>query len=343
MDLFVARLDGSPLQQLTFGETSFVGPDVDSDWRMYVTQLRREDNVWKIPIDGSPVENVRRAVQVTSQTGQVQTPSLSPDGREMVYLSDFGGHSNLWVMTLDGSAEARQITFERDPNVAVGVPIWSPDGRYITFFSRRRDTSVGDQWVVSPDGSNLRRLVPEGGWAAWSSDGKWLYVSLQRYENHPYTIAKVSVDHGETVQVRTDESFIGSASVSDRDTLYFARMRSRAPGNQDVEIHRASPESGRSQMLARIPARLWPIFYLVQPVISPDGKWLALMLADGPTTNLYLMPTNGGPLRRVTDFGNTATEIARRVSWSPDSKHIYAAVTRLDADVVALTNLLPHN
>jgi Tol biopolymer transport system component/DNA-binding winged helix-turn-helix (wHTH) protein len=340
LDLFSARLEGGSLHQLTFGDTSFLDPDVDGKGRVFVSQQRRDSNIWRFPIDGSPAENVRRAAQVTSQTAEVQTPSLSPDGREMVYLSEFGGHSNLWVKKLDGSTELRQITFEQNPDVAVGVPVWSPDGRYITFFTRRRDTKFGDQWVVNPDGTNLRQLVPEGGWAAWSNDGKWLYVSPQRGEGRPHTITKIPVDGGEAIEVRTDESFIGTASVPDGNTLYFVRMRSRAPGNQDVEIHRASPEDGPSKIIARIPARRWPMYYLVQPVASPDSKWLAVMLADGPATNLYLLPTAGGSMRQVTDFGKTPTEIPRRVSWSPDSKHIYAAVTRVDADVVVLTNLL---
>lgn len=258
----------------------------------------------------------------------------------MVFLSESGGHTNLWVMKLDGSGDVRQITFERDPAVAVGVPVWSPDGRHITFFSRRPDTRNGDQWLVNPDGSNLRRLVTEGGWAAWSPNGKWLYVSPQRGEGEPYRIVKVPLDGGDPVEVRTDSAFIGSAPAPNGTTLYFVRMGSRAPGGQDVEIHVATPENGPSRVLARIPAWRWPPSYLVQPVVSPDGKWLALMLADGFTTNLYLLPTNGGPLRKVTDFGQTAIDIARRVSWSSDSKEIYAAVARTDADVVLLSNIL---
>lgn len=339
LDLFVAKLDGGPVRQLTFGDSSFLDPDVGSDGRVFVTEVRREVNIWSFPISGSPAENVRRAVQLTHQTGNVQTPSVSPDGSEMVYLSELGGHSNLWVMKLDGSEEVRQITFERDPKVAVGVPVWSPDGRHITFFTRRPGTRIGDQWVVAPDGSDLRRLVAEGGWAAWSHDGKWLYVSPQGGQGEPYRISKVRVDGGDQVQVRTDNSFIGSAPAPDGKTLYFLRMGSRA-GGQAVEIHVAKPEDAPSQLLARIPAWRLPLSYLVQPVVSPDGKWLAVMLADSDTTNLYLLPTGGGPLRQVTDFGKTATEIARRVSWSPDSEHIYAAVQRMDADVVVLTNLL---
>lgn len=70
-----------------------------------------------------------------------------------------------------------------------------------------------------------------------------------------------------------------------------------------------------------------------------DGKWLALTLVDGSTTNLYLLPTKGGPPRQITSFGSP-TEIARRVAWSSDSMYVYAAVSHKDADVVLLTNLL---
>ena len=42
------------------------------------------------------------ATRVTRQTGQVQTPAVSPDGRELVYLSDTGGHGNLWIARVDG-------------------------------------------------------------------------------------------------------------------------------------------------------------------------------------------------------------------------------------------------
>ncbi len=339
MDLFVVRLNGSPLQQLTFGESSLFDPDVGRDGQLYVTQVRRDYDIWKIPVNGSPVDNVRHATQVTRQTGQVQTPAISPDGREMAYLSELGGHSNLWVTKLDGSGEVRQITFEQDAAVAIGVPVWSPDGRYIAFFTRRPGTHVGDQWIVRPDGSNLRRIVPEGGWPAWSPDGKWLYFSPQGREGEPYKIMKAPVDGGEPVEVRSDTAFIGAAPAPDGKTLYLLRMNSRA-GGQDIEIHAASPENAPSRLLVRIPARRLSLSYLMQPVTSPDGKWLALMLADGATTNLYLLPTAGGPLRQVTDFRPTATEIARRVSWSSDSKYIYAAVGRMDADVVVFVNLL---
>ena len=76
---------------------------------------------WKFPVDGLPAENVRRGVRVTRQTGQVLTPTASPGDTEVACLSDSGGHANLWVVNTE-SGGLRQITHERDPNVALGVP-----------------------------------------------------------------------------------------------------------------------------------------------------------------------------------------------------------------------------
>jgi len=80
---------------------------------------------------------------------------------------------------------------------------------------------------------------------------------------------------------------------------------------------------------------------LMQPVLSPDGKWLAVLLTDGPTTDIWAQPAAEGPMRRITDFGRQATFITRRVSWSSDGHSIYAALGKGEADIVLLSNLKP--
>lgn len=52
------------------------------------------------------------------------------------------------------------------------------------------------------------------------------------------------------------------------------------------------------------------------------------------------LPAEGGPMRRLTDFGERSVLIARRIAWAPGSRHIYAAVAETDADVVSLVGLL---
>jgi Tol biopolymer transport system component len=63
-------------------------------------------------------------------------------------------------------------------------------------------------------------------------------------------------------------------------------------------------------------------------------------LTDGATSNVWVLPTNGEQMRPLTDFGNRSVVIARRVSWSPDSKYLYAAVADTDADIVLFDGLL---
>ena len=94
-------------------------------------------------------------------------------------------------------------------------------------------------------------------------------------------------------------------------------------------------------MLAQIPARRIPLWQLVHPVLSPDGRWLALPLTDGFATNVWALATSDGSLRQLTDFGQRPTYIARRVSWASDGKAIYAALGEGDADVVLLRGLKP--
>jgi Tol biopolymer transport system component len=63
-------------------------------------------------------------------------------------------------------------------------------------------------------------------------------------------------------------------------------------------------------------------------------------LKDRGTTNIWAIPTDGGPFRQLTDFGSRATLITRQVSWSPDGEFIYAALLEIDTDVVLLEGLL---
>ena len=334
-NLWTVGIGGDGLRQLTFGEVTYADPDLDDAGILVASRTVRSLNIWRFPVDGSALENVRRGVQITRQTGQVQTPSVGGSDRELVYLSDSGGHGNLWVVDTETGA-TRQITYERDPDVALGVPVWSPDGRQIAFYSSRG--GVGGYWLVNPDGGSLRNIVPNGGWASWSRDGRWLYYNESFGSLGP--LKKIRAEGGASILVRADKGNRSTISP-DGSTLYFVIERPAESGGSDYEIRAATPESGPSRVLARISARRIPFWQLVHPVISPDGNWLALPLTDGFATNIWALPTSGGPLRQLTDFGQRPTFIARRVSWSADGRFIFAALGEGDADVVLLRGLTP--
>jgi Tol biopolymer transport system component len=334
-NLRTVRRDGTRDRQLTFGDVAYVDPDVHRSGRLVASRVQGRADIWRFPIEGKPEANSRNGVRITQQTSHLQTPSVSPDGQEMVYLSDNGGHGNLWIAKTDGTAP-RQITFERDPMRPVGVPVWSPTDDQIVFILTRNGQP--GQWVIRSDGSGLRQLVPSGIAAAWSSDGQWVYYVVVR--NGVSCIEKISIDGGRPVLVRSDQAYAPVAT--DGSVFYYATFLRPENRSWDYEFRRASSESGKYEVLARIAGGRAPDSpFNLQMVLSPDRRWLAAPLNDGGTTNLWLLPAAGGDMRQVTDFGTRPVEIVRRVSWSPDSKYLYAAVAERDADIVMLDGLLP--
>lgn len=330
-NLRTIRKDGGGQRQLTFGDVSYVEPDITASGKLVASQVHSQSDVWEFPVSGSPQENTRSGVRVTRQTGQVRTPSVSPDGKEMVYLSDTGGHGNLWVTKIDGSG-VRQVTFESDPATSIGVPIWSPRGDRIVFILTRRGNTA--EWLVNPDGSGLHQFVAGGTGATWSPDGRWLYYEVQRGQTE--CIEKTGLDNGTVVQVLCGGQPLPMAVSADGSTLYYADGPT-----QSYEIRRAQPEKGPFSAIGRIPASRIPGDpSLWQQTLSPDGKWLAAPLVDRGTTNLWMMPADGGSLRQLTDFGQRSILIMRRISWSPDSQYLFAAVDENGADIVLLDGIL---
>jgi Tol biopolymer transport system component len=335
MNLWSVETGGKNLRQLTFGETSYISPDLDRHGNIVATRRQIQFDIWRYPVDGSPEENVRRGAQITHQTGTVQTPSVGPGDRELVYLSDSGGHGNLWILNLE-TQQNRQVTFEHDPQLAIGVPVWSPDGKHIAYVKRGLTAWNVDLWLMNPDGSDAHKVSEGGGWACWSLDSQWLYFSPP--SQNGFRIDKVSPAGGGNLLVRAE----GQKPAADsRGKLFFVESLPALNGLSDMEIRVADPENGPARRLARISGSRLSSWLLMQPVLSPDGKWLAVLLTDGPTTDIWAQPTSGGPMRRITDFGRQATFITRRVSWSSDGHTLYAALGKGEADIVLLSNLKP--
>jgi Tol biopolymer transport system component len=332
--LWEVGLDAQTPRPLTSGDVSYEQPDVDESGRTSATRLTLRSDLWSFPIGGAPAQNTANGRRVSRQTGQVLTPSASPDGREIAFLGDSGGHANLWVMSATGS-DLRQITFERDPDVAVGVPVWSPDGRSIAFVSSKGRTGFDfGIWLVNPDGGNMRNIVPVGLGPAWSADGAWLYYA----DTSAGSLKKIQVTGGSPTTVRSEptRNVIGLHDGS----LYYMVERPLVDGRPEFEICAATPESGRSHVVARISASRVPSWQVINPALSPDGRLLALTLTDGFTTNIWTLSTENGHWRQVTDFGDRDVFIARRVSWSADGTSIIAAVAEGDADIVLLDGLV---
>jgi eukaryotic-like serine/threonine-protein kinase len=337
LNLRTVGWDGREDRQLTYGDQSFVEPDVHQSGRLLASRIRVRSDIWKFAVGGSPSENTRGRTRVTRQTGQAQTPSVSPNGAEVVYLSDNGGHGNLWIATMDGSS-VRQLTFERDPAVSVGVPTWSPAGDWIAFVAAREwKTRI---WLIRPDGSGLHELVASGWGPCWTPDGRQLIYTTG--QDRPVAhLERIAVDGGAPVVVRTHAST--PAVAPDGRTLYYVHgLRPELLGLRgDLQICCSPLGEGPSHEIGRIAASRVPVsVLLLQLFLSPDGQWLAAPLVDGATCNVWALPSSGGPMKALTDFGDRCNVIARSVSWSADGQFIFAAVAEIETDIVLFDGLI---
>jgi TolB protein len=79
-------------------------------------------------------------------------PAISPDGKQVAFMSRRDGNWNIYIVTNDGTG-LKQLT---DDNAEDGLPTWSPDGKVIAFVSNRGGPWA--VWAVNPGGSGKRQL-----------------------------------------------------------------------------------------------------------------------------------------------------------------------------------------
>ena len=70
------------------------------------SRTRMQFDIWKFPFEQLATDNVRdaRGHHPPDRTGM--TPTAAPDGDQIAFLSDSGGHGNLWVI----STRSREVS-----------------------------------------------------------------------------------------------------------------------------------------------------------------------------------------------------------------------------------------
>ena len=235
----------------TVDEGTWLSVDLSPDGQWLVFDLL--GHIYRLPIGGG------EAINLTAGSGIALNfhPRISPDGKEIAFVSDRGGQDNLWVMGVDGSAP-RQVF--RDDNSRAAEPAWAPDGQSILITRKMK----------SPSG--FYRTNDEI-WRYPRAGGEGTLVVRQ-------SASASSVPARAGVWVGQDRLQWPSPSPDGRYVYFHSSLFSGA----DRRLRRIELASGRIDDLTEpkdryltccgrtaYPARLGE----AAPEVSPDGRWLA--------------------------------------------------------------------
>jgi TolB protein len=161
-NLFLLRLDGGVIRQLTHGPSINVSPAVCADGSEIAFTSDRGGTP-QVYVMGASGGEARR---ITYKGSYNANPAFSPDGEQIAYQSRSGSSFEIYRVSIGGGSPVFLTGGEH--------PAWSPDGRYIAF-SIGRGSGLGLYLIQGAGGKVVGNLTTqEDGNAtdpAWSS---WL-------------------------------------------------------------------------------------------------------------------------------------------------------------------------
>jgi tricorn protease len=245
---------------------------------------------------------VGAAVAQPAAKPSLYEPALSPDGREIAFVS--GG--DIWTVPAAGGTAQLLVS-----NPATeGRPTYSPDGSALAFTSTREGQA--NIYVLSFATGQVRRLT----WSdsaqqldGWSADGKWIYFASSAEDvGRQNDIFRVAAAGG-TPQTVSAEAFLGefnSAPSPDGASIVFA-AKGMGPvqwwrnGHAHIDeselwLKPIAAKGGYRQLLPADAKHLWPMW-------TPDGRALYFMSDASGAENLWRLPlAEGAKPEQVTRF-----------------------------------------
>jgi eukaryotic-like serine/threonine-protein kinase len=239
---------------------------------------------------------------ISSKAGLIGNPSMSPDGRKLVFTIYPAGSPELYEANGDGS-EVRFLAKTKEIG-GFCCSQWTPDGRYIVFETRALFRQ--DIWYMRMQRGWLQPANEPQRLTAGpisyndpipSRDGKQIFAigTKQRGEVVRYDfkskrfipiLAGISATN---VSYSSDGNWVAYLSFPDHTA-----WRSRSDGTDRLQL-------------------VFPPVWANEVAISPDGKRVEYVAAG----NIYLVGIDGGAPKAVVNDGHSWA-----ADWSPDGNRI---------------------
>jgi len=340
-DIWIADLAAKTYRQVLAGEhynrywpmwgpkddIYFVGDPLPNDKAVKpgAPEVRQSrNNIYRIAASGQG-----QPVQVTKHAdGNVFFPSMSSDGKVIVYEGDFG----LWKLdTATGRATEVKVDIVSDVKevedemVAIASEAdsfdLSPSGKRAVISTRYQlftiATDRGDITVIGNDKGVSRNESPQ-----WSPDGKQIAFISDRSGRQEIWLAGPDGKNLKKVsELDTDKGPIVWAPDS-KSVIY---------GSTDKKIYAYTLADAKTTMVTSS-----TLASPRGPAFSPDSKWVTFVKSDATgRSHVYVAPAAGGEERHITDDREAFSESS--AVWTGDGRYIAYTVSAGTGSGVAST------
>ena len=315
------RPSGAP-QRLTVGAGVQSLTLSDDGKRIAYSVYSARSNVWSLPIStGGPV-TVDAAVQVTSGSQVVESMSVTPDGKWLLYDSDRNGNADIFRISLGTGPDATPERVTSEPFDEFG-PNMSPDGRYVAYHSLRKGKrDIESKPLAGGAVEFVTATDIEERYPSWSADGQAISFVLNASDSTDgaYVVRRAAGGQWGTPSLRIPGGVRAEwAPVG----------RRLAAHRRDGSIVAVDEDTGAIDVIYT-PATAGPTPELVQWI---SASIIAFKSHDAQgRAEIWSIPVSGGRPRLLVRFTDPQRP-SNRADFATDGKRLYFAIDDRQSDI----------